>query len=134
MEPTATVDDARSAVEAAFSSSAAPANPLQPIVALNAQPLGSELHEASPPITNMGFSEPTPGNSPADATLDMPLPGSPLGPQALAANPFGGSLPQSPFSPLASNVFPGAPLQGSNQSNNPNAPPPVPPPMLPPLQ
>jgi hypothetical protein len=131
MEPTATVDDARSAVEAAFSGPEVPVNRLEPIIALNAQPLGSELRDPSPPITNTGFSEPTPGNSPADATLDMPLPGSPLGPQAPSANPFGGSLPQSPFPPVASSAFPGVPQQGSNQSN---APPPVPPPMLPPLQ
>lgn len=125
-EPTATVDDARSAVEAAYSRPDAPSDPLQPIAALNAQPLGAPLNQpqaSTQPITNTGFSEPTPGNSPADQTLDMPLPGSPLGPQQ-----------QTPFPQSALSSFPSAPQQGARQVNDPTAPPPVPPPMLPPLQ
>ena len=120
-----TLDDARSAVEAALNSPEAPSNPLEPITALNAQPLGSELHAAQSfeqpgaalppaPVSNAGFSEPTPGNSPADETLDMPLPGS---------------VPSQPPS-----AFPGAPGQGSGQNPNPGGAPPVPPPFVPPLQ
>lgn len=119
--PATQVDDARSAVEAALNSAAAPANPLEPITALNAQPLGPDLQHGnpvpspmpSPPasVANPGFSESTPGNSPADQTLDMPLP------------------PSSSASPSA---FPGAPAQGTGQ--NPGGAPPVPPPFVPPLQ
>lgn len=119
--PMANLDGARSAVDAAYNHSD---DPLAPIAALNAQPLGEELHSAMPqPVTNTGFSEPTPGNTPADDALDMPLPGA----------AFGGQPAQSPFpaiQPPPPSSFPGAP----GQSNNPSAPPPVPPPMLPPLQ
>lgn len=126
-EPTATVDDARSAVEAAYNHLGAPSDPLQPIAALNAQPLGQQLHETTfsqpLPVTNTGFSEPTPGNSPADQTLDMPLPGSPLGPRQMEQNSFG-TPPQGSAPPPSS--FP-----GSNQPGSTPPPPPVAPPMLP---
>ncbi len=130
--PGADVNDARSAVQAALNSAAPAAELAQPIAALNAQPLGPDLHAAPAPaqpvltsfgtplstiVPNPGFNEPTPGNTPADDTLDMPLPSNPFGPGQAPA-------PQAPPS-----AFPGAPL---NTAGTP--PPPVPPPMLPPLQ
>jgi nanoRNase/pAp phosphatase (c-di-AMP/oligoRNAs hydrolase) len=151
----ADVDQARNAVEAAFQGGAAAmTNPLQ---ALNAQPLGEVLHggpsepsgalpvspfagQTSPTApeapANAGFSEPTPGNSPADQTLDMPLPPGPFGNQpAPGGNPFAppaqngfpSSSPQS-----APSVFPGMPPAQSSGGSQ--LPPPVPPPMFPPVQ
>lgn len=115
--PVGGLDDARSAVEAALNS--APATPVapDPIAALNAQPLGDNLH--APAIPNTGFSEPTPGNTPADDTLDMPLPSNPFGPGKQA-------LPTPPTPPTN---LPGTPPPASGQT----PPPPVPPPMLPPM-
>ncbi|HSX06171.1 MAG TPA: hypothetical protein VLG92_00435 [Candidatus Saccharimonadia bacterium] len=131
--PIANVDDARSAVEAALNSAATPgSDAAQPIAALHAQPLGPELHPAfipQPPamsapsvVPNTGFSEPTPGNTPADDALDMPLPSNPFGPGQQVA-------PQAP-------MVPANPLMGTPQSAGlpGTPPPPVPPPMLPPLQ
>jgi hypothetical protein len=118
----ASLDDARNAVQAAFSGAAVPSAPPSPIAALNAQPLGADLHQsavAAPPVPNMGFSEPTPGNTPADATLDMPLPSNPFGPGRQAGT---SALP---------GAFPGtAPQQGGGSSGVP----PVPPPFVPPMQ
>ncbi len=121
------LDDARNAVQAALSSAAASNESTQPIAALHAQPLGPELHPAAAPqaspttpvaVPNTGFNEPTPGNTPADDALDMPLPSNPFGPgqqaSALPANPLMGAQ-----SPAIDATTP---------------PPPVPPPMLPPLQ
>lgn len=135
--PAGSVDDARSAVEAALSRPDAPSDPLQPIVALNAQPLGPNLHAApapsafvpppapANPVPNTGFSEPTPGNTPADDTLDMPLP----------SNPFGPGQQQQPLPPPPPGIFenPQTPPQQDGQ-NGQTPPPPVPPPMLPPLR
>lgn len=135
------VDDARSAVQAALNDAGAPATPAEPIAALNAQPLGPELHPpmtpapgpqmppapASPPPTNSGFSEPTPGNTPADATLDMPLPSNPFGPgQSTSPAP-------SPLTPPPSS-FPGTPPPLPGPQGGQTPPPPVPPPLLPPMQ
>lgn len=130
------VDAARDAVEAALNDPRAPATPLEPITALNAQQMGPELHgnpafnqpfgnvpaAASPAPANAGFNEPTPGSTPADDALDMPLPGSPLGPPTVPPSVFPG-IPQQPGS-----VQPGLSDDGLPP------PPPVPPPMLPPLQ
>jgi hypothetical protein len=129
------VDDARSAVAAALSAPGGASTAMEPIAALNAQPLGSNLHANMPPapaagpapaaamptVLNTGFSEPTPGNTPADDTLDMPLPSNPFGP--------GQQLPSPPMAPASS--FPGAP---ASQSGPAAPPPPVPPPMFPPVQ
>jgi nanoRNase/pAp phosphatase (c-di-AMP/oligoRNAs hydrolase) len=151
--PAGNVDDARSAVEAAFSNSGAPSSPLEPITALNANPFGPTLHDESsaqtpPNIPNTGFSEPTPGNTPADDTLDMPLPSNPFGPgQQLtpptpapfeppmtspAPAPLTPPTPMQP--PLPPSAFPGMPQQTPGQPGGQTPPPPVPPPMLPPLQ
>jgi len=133
--PVTSVDDARSAVEAALNSTAASADATQPIAALHAQPLGPELHPApisqtstsvnpaAPPVPNTGFSEPTPGNTPADDALDMPLPSNPFGPGQQVAS----QTPAMPANPLM-----GGQLSTANAPTTP--PPPVPPPMLPPLQ
>jgi hypothetical protein len=137
------LSDARSAVEAALSGAGPSNDPLQPIAALNAQPLGPELQHNQPAapapspyippanlfspapapqsVPNMGFSEPTPGNTPADDTLDMPLPAA-SGPAS-----FGGPT----ITPTQPNPFPATPGQPSGGQT---PPPPVPPPMLPPLQ
>ncbi len=81
----ADVDAARKAVEDALAAQPTQGAP-DPIAALNAQPLGPQLREGNVPdrvyqpapgfgaATNTGFSELVPGNSPADQTLDMPLP------------------------------------------------------------
>lgn len=130
---TATVDDARDAVTAAFNSasSAATAVP-RPIAALNAQPLGLPLHGAAlpplpplptapapsgplpPPIVPLG-GEQAPGNTPDAAAMDMPLPSNPFGPGQQS-----GALPP-PIAPLGS------------QASSPGAAPPVPPPFVPPM-
>lgn len=118
------VDAARNAVEAALASAPSQANP-DPIIALNAQPLGPDLRQSEQPQpaaqyqpapgfdtapVNAGFSEPTPGNTPADSTLDMPLPGT------VVSQP-----------PLPS-TFPGLPpSQGQNTLP---PPPPLPPPPI----
>lgn len=140
------VDDARSAVEAALKDAGAPAGPDEPIVALNAQPLGPELHPAMPlapdtqlppppapasppPPINAGFSESTPGNTPADATLDMPLPSNPFGPgQQPSMPPAPAPAPLPPPSSFPGNPPPMPGVQGGQ-----TPPPPVPPPLLPPV-
>jgi hypothetical protein len=132
------LNDARSAVEAALQHSA-PNAPLAPVASLNAQPLGGELHNApvsttptplpTPsvlPLPNAGFNEPTPGDSPADQTLDMPLPSNPFGPGQQITPPLPPNLQTPP------SAFPGAAPQQGTGGQTP--PPPVPPPMLPPLQ
>ncbi|MFA5004269.1 MAG: hypothetical protein WC498_03285 [Candidatus Saccharimonadales bacterium] len=112
------VNEARDAVEAALNDSVS--KPLEPITSLNAQPLGNDLRGSTPPTgqptgaLNAGFNEPTPGSTPADRSLDMPLP----------SNQFPNQQPQSP------STFPGAPQPGTDTL--PPAPP-VPPPMLPPM-
>jgi hypothetical protein len=123
--PPAAVDDARSAVQAALNSPAAPIGPLPPVTSLNAQPLGPDLHAApvapaAPAVPNLGFSEPTPGNTPADSTLDMPLP----------SNPFGPGQQATPPAPAAPSAFPGTPPPTTGGAALP--PPPVPPPFTPP--
>jgi hypothetical protein len=157
------IDSARDAVEAALSS-AGGTDPLQPIAALNANPLGPDLRSAAAPaplaapampyapptdlfgpnpaavpapmppapafpqpaVANTGFSEPTPGNTPADDALDMPLPAPAFGQPALP----GTGLPSAPVAVAAPSAFPGAPIPGLGSQT---PPPPVPPPMLPPL-
>lgn len=104
------VEDARSAVEAAFAAGSNNA-PQDPIAALNAQPLGPELHtpEAAQRVYQPapGFgdvsqvsgsqspfaTEPLPGGSPADQTLDMPVPSVAAGVTA-PPSVFPGSMPQ----------------------------------------
>lgn len=130
------VNEARDAVEAAIKSAAGPET-LEPIAALNAQPLGAELHGS----TDVPNTEPTaaptealPGNTPADQTLDMPLPSNPFGPGQSAQAPPSFAPPAAATPPAAPpSAFPGAP-QPSQATPGQTPPPPVPPPMLPPLQ
>lgn len=153
VQPGDNVDDARNAVAAAFSNPGSLGGPLEPITALNAHPLGPDLHgeppapapftpPPMPSVLNTGFSEPTPGNTPADSTLDMPLPSNPFGPGQQLAQPapapFEPPMTQpapNPFiPPTPPSAFPGMPPQAPNQQGGQTPPPPVPPPMLPPLQ
>lgn len=118
------VDSARNAVEAALENSQSDAP--DPIAALNAQPLGPELHEdaqpeqqsapapsSMPPLPTQAMDGDVPGNSPGDQTLDMPLP--------------------APTPPPAPSSFPGAAPTNNNDDNTPPQPPvpPVPPPPMP---
>ncbi|MBL8122337.1 hypothetical protein JNM87_06345 [Candidatus Saccharibacteria bacterium] len=114
----ANVEDARNAVEAALAAASAQ-NP-EPIVALNAQPLGPELHQA-PAGTSIAY-QPAPGfpnatdksDAPdADMMLNMPVPG------ANSTEPSSGALPS----------FPGQPSQ-AQQGASAMPPPPVPPPPI----
>ncbi len=122
-EPSSNVDAARSAVDAAYEAAPASEDMPDPIAALNAQPLGPELHEdaAQPPAAYQpapGFgSDQTqlvdggiPGNSPGDQTLDMPLPNAST--STPPASSFPGVVPSGP----ADNTLP--------------PPPPVPPPPI----
>ncbi|HSX43141.1 MAG TPA: hypothetical protein VLF59_03585 [Candidatus Saccharimonadales bacterium] len=149
------VDDARSAVAAAFGQAD---NPLQPIAALNAQPLGTDLHPdasqstapsappaqmayvppanlfsptpaaaAAPTVANTGFSEPTPGNTPADDALDMPLPAA----QQSFNQPLITPTVPGGMGNAAPSSFPGTPPQGGMNMGGQTPPPPVPPPMFP---
>ncbi len=121
------VASARDAVQAALNGGGGQDAALEPITALNAQPFGTVDHTtggapqaapAPPPLPNAGFNEPTPGTSPADDTLDMPLPS------------FGGAAPAAnPLIPM-----PSAPQPAVSDSGTPPPPPVPPPPILPPLQ
>ncbi len=148
----AQLSDARSAVQAALNSPDAPKVPLPAIDSLNAMPLGPDLRPpvqststdtatlpapapmpapATQAVLNPGFSEPTPGGTPADATLDMPVPSNPFGPGRPGGQP---GEPGQPVPPAASaappvSAFPGAPAPSSGPP-----PPPVPPPLVPPVQ
>jgi len=114
----ADVQAARDEVMRALSEQADDA-PLPPIAALNAQPLGSDLHaEPVVPSATPEKKEPTPPPppqppmpaSPADRPLDMPLPPS-----------SGLTVPPPQIVPPT-----------NTPNSNPSAPPPVPPPMMPP--
>lgn len=113
------VDVARKAVEDALAAQPTQGAP-DPIAALNAQPLGPQLREGNVPdivyqpapgfgvATNTGFSEPVPGNSPADQTLDMPLP-PPSGvtfQSGITTNPTAQSRPTDATLPAAPSVPP----------------------------
>ncbi len=103
---------------------AAPPGAPEPIAALNAQPLGGNLHDSgddasaqgptpdvgglAEPLSAEEEKEPAPASaSPSDKPMDMPLPPTLMPPPAVP-------LPPTPQS-----------------NNNPSAPPPVPPPMMP---
>ncbi|QQS20299.1 hypothetical protein IPL85_02525 [Candidatus Saccharibacteria bacterium] len=119
-----TVDDARSAVKAAFAANPV-TQPTDPITALNAQPLGPDLHAPEvvqptlQPAPGFGalptplVSEPLPGGSPADQTLDMPVPSA-----------------TSAQLPLVSSVFPGSVQNSAGSDASLAPPPPVPPPPI----
>lgn len=104
-EPTH-LEGARDAVDAALQAATASAYLPEPITALNAQPLGPELHANDTE------------NESAEATADTLVSAPPV-PQFAA--------------PSAPSAFPGAPLPNPSSSGQP-APPPVPPPMIPPMQ
>lgn len=113
LDQTIDVDDARDEVMRALSEQ--PDETMPPIAALNAQPLGGSLHDATPsfpPADTPAMSpsippvQPASGQSPAGQPLDMPLP------------PSSAATPPPPTPPVA--------------GNNADAPPSVPPPLMPP--
>jgi hypothetical protein len=125
--PPADVNSARDAVMDAIGA-AGPDDTPSPIAALNAQPLGSPLHEMQDndtqgqnapmtsglpiiqPLGNPNFNEAAPdAASPSAQPMDMPLPPTLMPPPADVMPPT------------------------SSQAGNPTAPPPVPPPMMPPF-
>ena len=122
----ADVDSARDEVLKALEQ--APGQPLEPIAALNAQPLGADLHsEAETPNMELHVDK--------DGNLDLPqFPEPPAGPSNEPA-----PSPQSPADqpmdmplPPTINMPPPQTTPPTNQpGTNPNAPPPVPPPMMP---
>ncbi len=118
--PLANVDDARSAVEAAFRGGT-PNTPLQPIAALNAQPFGDPLHENDAIAPAATVFQPAPGFDTPTASPNDTVPGLP--PVLPPAPPMPATTPPPPIS-----VFPGN--QTTQQQSAP-PPPTVPPPMLP---
>ncbi|HUS25794.1 MAG TPA: hypothetical protein VMY99_00405 [Nevskiaceae bacterium] len=114
------VDKARAAVDQAISSApTAGEQSLEPIVALNAQPLGTPLHQTPPPADPNG-------------TVINPTTGEPAYPTYGAVyKPQNQTVPPPPSAPdQFGGPVPPPPLPGSNA--DPSAPPPVPPPMVPP--
>ena len=105
VSPAQSLNDARSAVEQALSGGSNPTGNLEPITALNAQPLGDPISH-NPAMTQ---------------APSMPQPGQPTGPAVM-------QQPSQPFSfepPAPTQPQPGMPGAGTT-------PPPVPPPMMPP--
>lgn len=100
------LDDARNAIDAAFQNDAAPTYTPEPITALNAQPLGFELHSDEP------------------ASAPDVAPATPA--------PLSFNLPEPPVAPPS--AFPGMPVPSAPTDDTQPAPPPVPPPMIPPAQ
>jgi len=125
----ASVDAARDAVEAAMSDAAGPSAKLEPIAALNAQPLGGPLH--TQPQDNPPVSTSTPGS---DGTMQLPTPPTASGPPA---GPDPTTLPTAD-QPMTM-PLPGTPVpqqqqpQDNSDQQPPNAAPPVPPPIVPPF-
>jgi hypothetical protein len=125
-EPPASVDAARDAVAAAMSDTDAP---LEPISALNAQPLGGPLH-ATTQDSSAGIPQQdnTLPQSPLFAPTPSMMPSSPAGPDPSALP----TADQPMTMPL-----PGVPQastqDASSQDQDPNAAPPVPPPIVPPF-
>jgi nanoRNase/pAp phosphatase (c-di-AMP/oligoRNAs hydrolase) len=130
MQPTESnnVDEARNAVQEAYNSGEAATAP-DPIVALNAQPLGSELHEENTqdtptpqmqyqPAPGFGAGQTQlvdggiPGNSPGDQTLDMPLPSVPTATPAAGVSPTA-TTPDNNSSPVPPVPPPPMPTWGS---------------------
>jgi len=126
-EQPASVDAARDAVAAAMSDTDAPQK-LEPIAALNAQPLGEPLHTP----TQTSPVENTPGID--NGTMQLPTPPttpfSPVEPSSgtlqTADQPMTMPLPSTPATPSQ-------PSQDDSNQQPPNAAPPVPPPIVPPF-
>lgn len=128
--PEADIDAARKAVEQALASQPAQTNP-DPIVALNAQPLGSQLREKPASDTTYqpapGFglpvteaNEPVSNTSAPDSTDNLLLPGL-QSPQSVASTAI-------PATAAPVSAFPGTPPPQSDKEQAP--PPPVPPPPI----
>jgi hypothetical protein len=101
---------------------------LPPVEALNAQPLGGDLHDDKPPAPGAGHPSP---QSPAQPNNRAPLP-----PNLPEAAPMSSSPADQPLTmPLPPNINlpPPQTVPPTNApSQSPNSPPPVPPPMMPP--
>lgn len=123
----ASIDAARDAVEAAMSDTAASSAKLEPIAALNAQPLGGPLHTQPQDVAPAS----TPEN---DGTMQLPTPPATPTPPA---GPDPSTLPTAD-QPMTM-PLPGAPMpqqqtpQDNSNQQPPNAAPPVPPPIVPPF-
>ena len=128
--PEADIDAARKAVEQALASQPAQTNP-DPIVALNAQPLGSQLREKPAsdttyqPASGLGLpvteaNEPVSNTSAPDSTDNLLLPGL-QSPQSVASTAI-------PATAAPVSAFPGTPPPQSDKEQAP--PPPVPPPPI----
>lgn len=157
---TGNLDTARDAVSDAINSS--PDQPLEPVVALGSQPLGTDLRTdvaepAAPAPTMPDFAaQPAVGQAPAMPDFMNPTPApaaseppapyfpptEPATPAAPAAGPIDFSNPPAPAQPpvgqginpnIPSQLFPTTPpLDTTAAPASPAAPPPVPPPMVPP--
>ena len=117
---TGTLDDARNAVDAAFQALGSANNPApEPIIALNAQPLGGPLREQPSAMDQAQTYQPAPG-------FDHPLETEQIdGGTITQANPAAEMISSTPPPP---SVFPGSiPMSASDDSLQ-SAPPPVPPP------
>lgn len=131
-EPTDTastsVDAARDAVAAAMSDTS---QPLAPISALNAQPLGGPLHAPAQDVPT------NPQSDPASST-DTGFRSVPPSPGALASQTTPSATPLTADQPMTM-PLPGVPTPPSQSQNAPdqqpppNAAPPVPPPIVPPF-
>jgi nanoRNase/pAp phosphatase (c-di-AMP/oligoRNAs hydrolase) len=134
------IEDAREAVDEAIAAEP-PSQPLDPIQALGAQPLGNDLGNSAPVTSSPPPLEPY-AASPVTFPSSMPDPTAPqMSPVANAPtpDPFGpppdsnGINPNNPSVP-PSLLPPSHPMDTTGTVNNPTAPPPVPPPMMPPAQ
>jgi nanoRNase/pAp phosphatase (c-di-AMP/oligoRNAs hydrolase) len=108
--PVEPLDDARDAVKAALGSTPETPGAPEPVIALNAQPLGEPLHYEA--LENEP-SAPAPEPSSAPTPNFVPAP----------------DLPSAP--PSSPSAFPGTPVVDPEEAGKP-APPPVPPPLIPP--
>ena len=119
------VDNARNAVEAALQGAQSSTLPPEPIVALNAQPLGDPLHEPEAIMPPAPQFQPAPSLAPSSPLSEVVAPqGAPQPVNSFEAS----TLPPMPAPP---SVFPGS-LPGSAPAEDTSqpAPPPVPPPPI----
>jgi hypothetical protein len=151
------VGDARDAVQAAITDTP-PEAPLEPIAALNAQPVDLDLGHENPqepmaPLDQPSTPEPADVSKPSDVHIDpngnfnyldqpgnMPVPGPVASPLADNSGvvPAPDPLPPVDNNGLPTNLVPPAPGLPADPTaspgvDDPTAPPPVPPPMMPPM-
>lgn len=132
-KPAVTLDTARDAVAQAMSVSE-PVRP-EPIIALNAQPLGAPLHEAPQPDAIPQFvpqfnATPAPVERPTSTPPPIPMPQSPV-PQPVSPTPAPVMSTNVPFDLPAPASQPAPSF--SQQTAPVSTAPPVPPPIMPPF-